>query len=237
MRSTSPNLCFFADAFMGRRLALGLWVIFILIIGCSSGAKSSVAVRHYALEYAAPAFKESGPVSESIRVETLSAVRNFSTTSMVYRSRPYMYNDDAYNRWKVKPSVMISDILLRDMKSAGLFSGVFSDGDRESGDYALGGVIEELYEQEEKDASRAVLALNMILLNTSRQNAGGRLVFQKSYRAVEVMERNDAESLARAMSRAMEILSKQIILDAYTAIRRNGDIGKTAPSPHGLSTR
>jgi len=228
---------FLTDLSMSRCLALGLCAALILFGGCSSAAKSSVAVRHYALEYASPTFKESGPLSESIRVETLSVVRNFGTTSMVYRSRPCVYNDDAYNRWKVKPSAMITDMLLRDMRSAGLFGGVFSDSDRESGDYALGGVIEELYEQEEKDAGRAVLALNMTLLNTGRQNAGGRLIFQKTYRAVEVMERSDAESLARAMSKAMGALSKQIILDTYTAIRHNGDIGKTAPSPHGLSTR
>jgi hypothetical protein len=51
------------------------------------------------------------------------------------------------------------------------------------------------------------------------------------------MEKSDAESLARAMSRAMETLSKQIILDTYGAIRRNGNAGKAAPSPHGLSAR
>jgi ABC-type uncharacterized transport system auxiliary subunit len=237
MRRTPLNMRYCAEAFMNRRFALGLLAVVILLSGCSSAAKSSAAIRHYAIEYASPAFKESGPVSESIRVETLSVVRNFSTTSMVYRSRPYVYNDDAYNRWKVKPSVMISDMLLRDMRSAGLFGGVYSDGDREGGDYALGGMIEEMYEQEERDASRAVLALNMTLLHTSRQNAGGRLVFQKSYRTAEVMERSDADSMARAMSRAMEALSRQIVLDTYTAIRRNGDTGKTVPSPHGLSHR
>ena len=58
--------------------------------------------------------------------QLLSIARAFSTASMVYRSRPFVYGDDAYNRWKIKPSVMISDLLLRDMKSAGLFGGVFS---------------------------------------------------------------------------------------------------------------
>ena len=224
-------------AIMNRRLALSLLAVVLLIGGCSSGPKSSAAVRHYALEYASPAFQEVAPVGESVRVETLSAARNFSTTSMVYRSRPYVYDDDAYNRWKVKPSAMISDMLLRDMRTANLFGGVFSDGDRERAEYTLGGVIEELYEQEDKDSSRAVLALNMTLLNTSRHNAGGRLVFQKSYRATEVMEKADADSFAKAVSRAMETLSKQIILDTCTSIRSNGSPGKTAPSPHGLSTR
>jgi len=237
MKRTPLNLRFCADVSTIRRLALGLWTVVFLLGACSSGLKSSVAIRHYALEYASPAFKDSGPVSESIRVEPLSIVRSFSNAPMVYRSRPCVYSDDFYNRWKVKPSVMISDLLRRDMKSAALFGGVYSGGDAESGDYTLGGVIEEFYEQEEKDGSRAVLALNVTLLNTNRRNAGGRLVFQRDYRSVQFMDKSDAESMARAMSKAMETLSKEIILDTYMAIRQKGDAGKGAPSPHALSTR
>lgn len=132
---------------------------------------------------------------------------------------------------------MISDLLLRDMKSAGLFGGVFSGSDSERGDYALGGVIEQLYEQEEKDGSKAVLALNVTLLNRSRQNTGGRLSFQKSYRSVQAMETCDAESMARAVSKAMEALSREIILDTYQAMKANGNAAAKESAPRGLSAR
>ena len=237
MRRTPLCLRFFTDASTIRRLALGLWAVVFLLGACSSGMKSSVALHHYALEYASPAFKNSGPVSESIRVEPLSIVRSFSKAPMVYRSRPCVYSDDFYNRWKVKPSVMISDLLRRDMKSAGLFGGVYSDGDRESGDYALGGVGEEFYEQEETDGSRAVLAMNVTLLHTSRRNAGSRLVFQRDYRSVQVMEKKDAESMARAMSKAMEALSREIILDTYQAMKATGNAAAKESLPRGLSPR
>jgi ABC-type uncharacterized transport system auxiliary subunit len=237
MRRTPRKKVFRSDAAMIRRSALVLWALLLLLGGCAAGAKSSVAIRYYALEYSSPSFNELAKVSESIRVEPLSIARTFSTASMVYRSRPYVYGDDAYNRWKVKPSVMISDLLLRDMKSTGLFSGVFSTGDTENGDYALSGVIEELYEQEEKGASQAVLDLNVTLLSTSRQNPGGRLIFQNHYRSVQVMQKSDAESMARSMSKAMEALSKEIVLDTYKAIRRNGDPEKSASYTRGLSAR
>ncbi len=142
---TKPRKPSFRTRFFMICLALGLWAVALLLGGCAAGAKTSAAaVRQYALEYPSPAFGNLERVPGSIRVEPLSIARTFSTASMVYRSRPFVYGDDAYNRWKIKPSVMISDLLLRDMKSAGLFGGVFSNSDSESGDYALGGVIEEL---------------------------------------------------------------------------------------------
>jgi len=233
---TTPRKPGFRPHFSMICLAVGLGAVVLLLGGCAAGAKTT-AVRQYALEYPSPAFGNLERVRDSIRVEPLSIARAFSTASMVYRSRPFVYGDDAYNRWKIKPSAMISDLLLRDMRSAGLFGGVFSSGDSESADYALGGVIEELYEQEESGGSKAVLALNVTLLNRSRQNTGGRLSFQKDYRSVQTMESCDAESMARAMSKAMEALSREIILDTYQAMRGNGETGTRGSSSRGLSAR
>jgi len=233
---TTPRKPSFRPRFSVICLVLGLWAVVLLLGGCAAGAKTTT-VRQYALEYPSPAFENLVRVRDSIRVEPLSIARAFSTASMVYRSRPFVYGDDAYNRWKIKPSVMISDLLLRDMKSAGLFGGVFSSSDSESGDYALGGVIEELYEQEERNGSKAVLTLNVTLLNRSRQSTGGRLSFQKNYRSVQTMENCDAESMARAMSKAMEALSREIILDAYQAMKANGNAATKESPPRGLSSR
>ncbi len=223
--SRKTGLC--PRASMILRIALVLCAV-VLLGGCASSGRSSVAVRHYALEYPPPSFSGMEIVSGSICVEPLSIARNYSSPSMVYRSGPFAYGDDAYNLWKVKPSVMISDLLLRDLKHAGLFRGVFSSGDTERGDYALGGVIEEFYEREETGGSQAVLALNMVLLDSNGQKTCSRLVFQKSYRSIQAMGKNDAESLARAMSRAMETLSKEIISDLYRAVRKNGDTDRRA---------
>jgi ABC-type uncharacterized transport system auxiliary subunit len=219
------------------RCSLGLWAAAFLLIGCAAGGKSSVAIRQYALEYSPPAFTGMEGVKDSISVEPFSIARSYNTTSMVYRTQPYLYGDDAYHRWKVKPSVMLSDLLLRDMRNASLFGGVFSHGDLEDGCYALGGVIEELYELDEPEGSRAVLALNVTLLNASRHDPNGRTVFQRGYRSVQVLEARDAESLARAMSKAMETLSKEIILDTYRAIRKNGVAEKKESPLRGLVSK
>ncbi|MDD5233180.1 MAG: ABC-type transport auxiliary lipoprotein family protein [Syntrophales bacterium] len=202
-----------------KRTVILLWSALLILNGCA-GAKFPPEVNQYTLEYASPAFGDMKPVDASIRLEPFSIVRAYSTTSMVYRTKPFRYGDDAYNRWRVKPSDMLSDLLLRDMRNAGLFRGVFSYNDADNGCYNLGGVIEEIYERESKDCNQAVLGVNVTLVGSS-QEAPGQILFQKGYRSVQDMERRDAESLARAMSRAMEAVSREIILDAYNAAKKN----------------
>ncbi len=235
-RSTRQRLARF-DVTRIRCLALVLWAFVFLLGGCAGGVKHSVAVRHYVLEYPPPAFANLERASGSVRLEPLSIARTFSTTAMVYRSKPFVYGDDAYNRWKIKPSAMISDLLLRDMRSAGLFAGVFSGGDMPGGDFTLGGVIEEIYEQEQRDGGRAVLALTVTLADRGRRDPGSRPVFQKSYRSVQAMEAGDADAMARAMSRAMEALSREVILDTYQVMKGNGESGTKASPSRGLSVR
>jgi ABC-type uncharacterized transport system auxiliary subunit len=156
---------------------------------------------------------------------------------MVYRSRPFVYGDDPYHRWKVKPSVMISDLLARDLKAAGLFRSVYSAGDTQTGEYGLSGVIEEIYEREGDSRHHAVLSLNVTLLKANRQDSLNRTVFQKNYHSIQDMEKKDAESFARSVSRAMEMLSKEIIVDVYMAMRRGRSIEKADPADRGLSAR
>jgi hypothetical protein len=51
------------------------------------------------------------------------------------------------------------------------------------------------------------------------------------------METCDAESMARAMSKAMEALSREIILDTYQAMKANGNAAAKESPPSGLSSR
>lgn len=190
----------------------------LLISACAMGDKAVIPVRQYVLEYAPPAFPDQKPVKTAIRLESLSIARNYSGTAMVYRDKPYRYGEDAYNVWRVRPSEMISDLLLRDLRNSGVFSGVFSARDGESAPYDLGGTIEEFYELDEAGGSKAVIGMNVILIENRSGDAPARTLFQKSYRAVRPMEGQSAESLARAASSALESLSRRIIIDTCRAI-------------------
>ena len=196
--------------------------VLLSLSGCAIRESNTVAVRQYTLEYASPVFADRQAIDAAIRIEPLSIAKNYNGTAMVYRKSPFSYGDDAYNRWRVKPADMISDLLLRDMRNAGLFRGVFSSDDEANAQYVLGGMIEEFYELEEANGSKAVITLNIFLIDTKEKAISRRALFQKNFRAVQPLEGQNAESLARAASSAMGTLSGQIITETYQTIRSRG---------------
>lgn len=189
----------------------------IFFLGGCTGGKQSLKIQRYALEYPAPPASTGQQLNASIRVDDFLMARNFEARAMIYRTRAFLYSEDAYHRWRVRPSDMVSDLLTRDLRSSGIFRGVFSGGDSENTRYILNGFIEEFYEMEEQDGNRAVLVLTISLIDTSRAEREGRTVFQKRYRSVQKMEKSGADPFVRAMSLGLETLSKEIILNIHQA--------------------
>ena len=203
--------------------ALKLTIISILLIalfGCVSGGKQPIMVQQYAIDYQSPGFNGLSRLDKVIMVDRFSIVHAYNSKAMVYRTTPFKYGDDAYNRWRANPADMVTDCLLRDMRNAGLFKAAFSYHDTADAGYILGGTIEEFIESEAQGESQAILSLHVSLLNATKKDSSRMVVFQKTYRVVKPIERREAESFVQAMSRAMELLSKQVITDAYQAIRQ-----------------
>jgi ABC-type uncharacterized transport system auxiliary subunit len=84
----------------------------------------------------------------------------------------------------------------------------------------LEGAVEEFQEVDEAEAWRAALALNITLLDTSKEEITQRVVFQKNYRASEPLTDKTPPGLADAMSRAMQKVSQAVIQDVYQAARQ-----------------
>jgi ABC-type uncharacterized transport system auxiliary subunit len=193
-------------------------LVMLLIAGCVAGGKAPVAIDQYVLEYASPSFEGVKPSGEVMRVSRFAVAQAMNTPMMVYRSKPYENNVDYYNRWRVNPGDMVTDYLLRDMRSSGLFRAVFSYRDTEDGRYLLQGNVEDFLEVNDGNGRRAVITVHVSLLDVSQKEITRRVLFQKKYSNVENLEQNSASGFAQAMSKAMEKTSKQIIKEIVTAL-------------------
>ena len=200
-----------------QRTALLIAAVF-LAAGCVAGGKAPVAIDQYVLEYAPPSFEGVQPSGEVVRVGRFAVAQAMNTPMMVYRSRPYENNVDYYNRWRVNPGDMVTDYLLRDMRSSGLFRAVFSYRDAEDGRYLLQGNIEDFLEVSDAGGRRAVITVHVSLLDVSQKEITKRVLFQKKYGNAEAFAQSSASGFAQAMSRAMEKTSRSIIKDVVSAI-------------------
>ncbi len=205
---------------MVKRTVTGVLLI-LFIAGCVSLGKPSPAVKRFVLEYPPPASQGGTVIPETIKVERFSTARAFDRYDMIYRPEPFRYSSYNYCRWIANPGDMAADYLARDLRESGSFKAVFSYHDTDAVRYRLEGFVEEFFEDNAKKEAEATLSLYIILLDLKREEAEQRVVFRKTYRSAESCDRTP-EGLARAMSSAMEKLSRQIMQDIHRELGKRG---------------
>jgi len=201
-------------------LNLGLpFLLTVLISSCSLGAKPSYIVNQYTLEYPPPILKDLASFSELVRVEQFNVAQTYNTSAMIYKEGPNLRNVDPYNRWRTKPGEMAAEYLVRDLRNSGLFRAVISYNDSKETRYLLEGQVDEFLEVSEKDGRKAVLSLNVTFLDLKKRDTAEKVIFQRDYKVVEPYTEKTPAALAQGMSRAMEKISRQIILDLQNAVK------------------
>jgi ABC-type uncharacterized transport system auxiliary subunit len=113
---------------------------------------------------------------------------------------------------------MLADSLLRDMQASGLFRAVFSRYAVEEGRYIIQGGVGEFFLRIEKGKT-AVISLDITLRDSQQREATKKILYQKKYRSEEPLKDPTPRGYCQAMSGAAQNISRQIITDAYQAIK------------------
>jgi ABC-type uncharacterized transport system auxiliary subunit len=173
--------------------------------------------NRFLLEYPSPVFGSRPTLDESIRVELFAAAQSINSPAMVYLPRPFETSSYVHNRWQVDPGHMVTDYLLRDLRSSRLFKGVFGYQQAGIGRFKVEGAVHQFAEVDDPDGWKAVLEVSVTLLDLNEAEVTRRVILQKNYRRSEYMPEQNPAGLARGMSRAMEVVSANIMNDLYTA--------------------
>src|SRR6185369_9729989 len=204
-----------------RAPALAAAIAFLLS-GCFGGGKPGRMTEQYAFDYTPTEQQEFAMLPETITIERFSAAQLYNSTAMVYQEEPNLRNQYVYHRWRVNPADLVSDYLLRDLRRASLFQGVFPYRNSETSRYLLAGDVEEFQEFIDKENHQAIISLNVTLLDTSRTGLPDRILFQKNYRIAEPIDEKSPAGLAKGMSRAMAQVSKLLLSDIFKAVQASG---------------
>lgn len=210
--------------------ALLLAAVLTATSGCGGlGPKPAVLTEQYTLEYPPPDAAGREPLGAGILVERFALAREYSGHAMVYRPEAFRRQAYNYHRWRANPADLVTDYLVRDLQSAGVFSGVFTQLKPGAARFTLQGGVREFLEVDEAGGSKAVLEVQAALLDTDHPELPGRLVFQRVYRQEAPMGAASAPELARAMSQAMAGLSRRVLADAHQGVAgRLARPGRTA---------
>jgi ABC-type uncharacterized transport system auxiliary subunit len=186
--------------------------------GCFSRSKPAYMIDQSTLDYPAPFVAGLKAMNESIKVERFSVSQSYNSQAMVYRAQPFKLAVYNYSRWRVSPGDMTTDYLLRDLQKANVFRAVYSYRDAERSRFVVEGGVEEFLESADKNGFRAILSLNVSLLDMQGKEVSERLLFQRHYQFQEPIRERSPEEFARGMSVNMSRFSEQLAKDLHAAV-------------------
>jgi ABC-type uncharacterized transport system auxiliary subunit len=203
------------------RYAAVLLAFTVLLIGCLPGAKAPYLVELYTFDYVSPALTGT-PSDEIVKVDKFAAAQSYNSAAMVYQPEAYKIAVYNHHKWRVNPGDMVADYLRRDFRASGLFRAVLSYRQPETARFVVEGGVEEFLEAKEKDGWKAILGLQVTLLDLTRPEITRRVVFQKRYRVAEPISEESPKAFAAGMSAAMAKVSVHIVSDVYCAVKEAG---------------
>ena len=194
--------------------------ILLLPAACISLKQPSNKIEYYTLEYDAPELSGLAQLPYAIKIEPFIAAPTYNTTQIIYREQSFERDAYNYHKWRVNPGSLVTQLLSRDIRDSGPFKAVISHESRLKPSFTLEGKVEEFFELDGQDQWNAVLSLSITLVKEDKQDIDDRLIFQKSYRAMEPCEKRNPRALAAAMSLAMKRLSEEIIKDIHSTLSK-----------------
>ncbi len=206
-----------------RKNILMILFIFLLLplVSCLNFKQPNLGITYYTLEYDSPAFPGKEQLPCVIKLENFMASPIYNTTSIIYRKGAFERDAYAYYKWSVNPADIVTYLIGRDLKKSGLFKGVLLPGERNTEiSFLLEGIVNEFYELDESKEWSGVLSLSITLTPEGRAKASNMDIFQKTYSVTEKCDKKNPAALAKALSMAMEKVSRRIIDDIYLYIKK-----------------
>lgn len=193
----------------------------LLLIACFAGAgcmkAPDVTVHEFMLEYPPPPPPKGPKLNAGLNIIAFTAIASYADTAIVYRSKDYQRAEFNYARWRVPPSQMVNDFLLRDFRTANVFEVIMPEDQGPVTRFRLMGSVEKFL-ADEVGGREAHLELLITLIDTAYARLPKRIVYQKRYNATSGLDGKEAVSIAAGMSRAMSQASQRIITDAYDGV-------------------
>lgn len=186
-------------------LAFAVALLALAPAACFSPRIDQPEKRWYVLEPAAPP-AAAARVDATVAVGRVRPTPRTSGQRFVYRTGEHAYEADFYREFLTAPSAQIGDALRRAVEGSGLFAGVVDGGSPVEGEWTVEGVLDELHGDLRAEPWRAVLELELYLLDERGTEPAIRL-HRRYRREVEAGE-STAAALAEAWSRALsEVLA------------------------------
>jgi cholesterol transport system auxiliary component len=153
-----------------------------------------------------------------LQIDRFTAAPLYDTERLVYQPGPYKWDVYNYHRWQSDPAELVTYYLARDLRASGRFAAVLTETGRLSATHFMTGTVDEILENDTTNGWQAVIGITVTLSKAGQNQADKAIIFQKSYRRIELSASRSPSAVVAAMSTAMAAVSEVVFADVYAAL-------------------
>lgn len=195
-----------------------------LAVGMTGCAGKVRYPSYYVLNPSVPQARatESEPLAGSVAVREFAAPDYLRQGPIVYREPGNRLGYYEYNRWAVDPRRAVTDAVIRDMQSRGIFQSVGRYDGRGAPDYIVNGEILHLEEVDDGAGVSIEVTLSARLTDVN----SGNLLWQDTASQTAKLDQRSIPGLVGEMSRDLENTIRSLVSSMEKQINRRLQAGR-----------
>jgi len=194
-----------------------------LLAGCIGLNNATPQIDFYTFEYDPPGTTPAVTTDYILKIDEFHVSSVYDDDRLLIRSQAFKRNEYARHRWRANPGDLVADYLARDLAQTGFFRAVVRTEPVPDYSHLLTGTVEELYQRIEDGQRKAILSLNVMLVDESSAPGDGTVLFQQRYTYREPLPGPGPAGFVAGISEAMRKFSSQLVTDIVEALGNSMD--------------
>ena len=197
---------------------LGCVTIAAMLSGCGTMFKQPAPViTYYQLTYPAPQPVTAG-IHKTVQVWPMRIVAEYDRDTLVFLNAGHRAGIYPYDLWIAGPADQVTERFTRDLRAMGGFDAVIdSGGIGQKPDFVVYGAIDELAARRADTGTCGAFAFTLTLIKPATAGETQKMLMQKRYERTAPCTRAKPESVAAALSTALQQAAAEAIADIRAA--------------------
>ncbi len=208
------------DKHVPQKILVLAVILLLQLTGCIGFNNAPPQVDFYTFEYEPPDATPAVTTAYILKIDGFHVSSVYDDDRLLMRSQAFKRNEYSRHRWRANPGDLVADYLARDLARSAFFRAVVRTEPIPDHSHLLTGMIEEFYQHKDGDQWKAILSLNVMLVDETSAPGDGNVLFQQRYAFQEPVPDQTPGEFVAGMSVAMRKLSTMLMVDISEALGR-----------------
>jgi ABC-type uncharacterized transport system auxiliary subunit len=190
--------------------------LIVILAGCA--LRSREMITYHAFDYPSPVKETQPPIPGTLMIYRFLPASSVDIDTLVVSQSPGTEKSALLHRWEDNPADMITELVLRDLDSSGLFEKTVDQLSSARYRYALEGIIRNLQGTVTDGKGKALIAIEATLIDFEARMGMKKTLLKKLYKIEIPSQDATPDSIIKALNLAVKEFSERLRYDIRAAV-------------------